>query len=278
MTNIEIRPLALGEILDRSFSLYRNNFRLFAGISVIPHLIVLVWSLAQLPLITLPSIRARAIGVPPPLGSAYTLVADFASLVAESFLVYLLTQAPTAYAVSELYLGRAISVRAAFGRLRSRMWRLASGTLLTGVTILVSTLLLLVPGVSLACRLLTALPAATLEKLGPGRAFGRSFNLTRGYVGRALAIYLLYFVLRAIAYTFLYYPQRLVVMLVRLDARMASVWLALVQVGSIAEATLILPFLTIAATVFYFDLRVRKEALDLRLMLNADGQLPPASP
>jgi hypothetical protein len=59
---------------------------------------------------------------------------------------------------------------------------------------------------------------------------------------------------------------------------MASVWLALVRVGFIAEATLIFPFLTIAATVFYFDLRVRKEALDLRLMLNADGELPPALP
>jgi hypothetical protein len=278
MTNIEIRPLSLGEILDRSFSLYRNNFRLFAGISVIPHLIVLVWSLAQLPLISLPSIHARAIGVPPPMGSAYTLAVDFVSFVAEGFLVYLFAQAPTAYAVSELYLGRTISVRAAFGRLRSRVWRLASGTLLTGATILVSTLLLLVPGVSLACRLLTALPAATLENLGPRRAFGRSFNLTRDYVSRALMIYLLYFVLRVIAYTFLYYPQRLAVILVRRDAGMGSVWLALVQVGAVSEATLILPFLMIAATVFYFDLRVRKEALDLRLMLNADGELPPASP
>jgi hypothetical protein len=278
MTNVEIRPLSLGEVLDRSFSIYRNSFRLFAGISVIPHLIVLVWSLAELHLIYLPSIRSQAIGLPPPMGSAYALTVNFVSFVAEGFIVYLLTQAPTAYAVSDLYLGRTISVRAAFGRMRSKMWRLASGTLLTGATILVSTLLLFVPGVSLAGRLITALPAAALENLGPRKAFARSFNLTRDYVGRALVIYLLYFVLRVIAYTFLYYPQRLAVILVRQNAGMASVWLALVRVGAIAEATLIFPFLTIAATVFYLDLRVRKEALDLRLMLNADGELPPASP
>ncbi len=277
MANVDIRPLSLGEILDRSFSLYRENFRLFAGISVIPHLIVLLWNFAQLRLIYLPSIRARALGLPPPMGPAYTLGVDLVSLVAEVFLVYLLTQAPTAYAVSELYFGRTTSVRAAVGRLRSKMWRLASGTLLTGAAILASTVLLFVPGVSLASRLITALPAAALENLSPRRAFGRSFDLTRGYVGRALVIYLLYFLLRIIAYAFLYYPQRLAVILVRQNAGMASAWLALAHVGSVAAATLILPFFTIAATVFYFDLRVRKEALDLRLMLNADGQLPPAS-
>ena len=142
MANVDIRPLSLGEILDRSFSLYRENFRLFAGISVIPHLIVLLWNFAQLRLIYLPSIRARALGLPPPMGPAYTLGVDLVSLVAEVFLVYLLTQAPTAYAVSELYFGRTTSVRAAVGRLRSKMWRLASGTLLTGAAILLDGLTL----------------------------------------------------------------------------------------------------------------------------------------
>jgi len=36
MAAIDLRPLSLGEILDRTFSLYRNNFLLFFGITAIP--------------------------------------------------------------------------------------------------------------------------------------------------------------------------------------------------------------------------------------------------
>ena len=37
MGNLELRPLSVGEILDRTFTLYRGNFILFVGISAIPH-------------------------------------------------------------------------------------------------------------------------------------------------------------------------------------------------------------------------------------------------
>jgi hypothetical protein len=36
MSGFELRPLSLGELLDRAFLLYRRNFWLFAGIMVIP--------------------------------------------------------------------------------------------------------------------------------------------------------------------------------------------------------------------------------------------------
>lgn len=34
-----LRPLSTGELLDRTFNLYRNNFMLFAGIAVLAALI-----------------------------------------------------------------------------------------------------------------------------------------------------------------------------------------------------------------------------------------------
>src|SRR5215475_2410940 len=36
-----LRPLSMGELLDRTFYLYRNNFPLFVGITAIPQLVVL---------------------------------------------------------------------------------------------------------------------------------------------------------------------------------------------------------------------------------------------
>src|SRR5258708_22932534 len=50
MTGLDLRPLSLGEILDRTFSLYRRHFLLFLGISAIPQTLVLAASLAMVTL------------------------------------------------------------------------------------------------------------------------------------------------------------------------------------------------------------------------------------
>jgi hypothetical protein len=47
MPELDLRPLSLGEILDRTFTLYRRNFLLFTGIIAIPQLMVLAFNLAQ---------------------------------------------------------------------------------------------------------------------------------------------------------------------------------------------------------------------------------------
>ena len=36
MPELDLRPLSLGEIPDRTFTLYRRNFLLFTGIIAIP--------------------------------------------------------------------------------------------------------------------------------------------------------------------------------------------------------------------------------------------------
>jgi hypothetical protein len=46
-------------------------------------------------------------------------------------------------------------------------------------------------------------------------------------------------------------------------------------VGTFLATTLVTPILTIATAVFYYDLRVRKEAFDLQVMM--DETNPPAT-
>ena len=43
MDNSDLRPMSLGEVLDRTFSLYRNHFWLFAGIMSLPLLLLLIF-------------------------------------------------------------------------------------------------------------------------------------------------------------------------------------------------------------------------------------------
>ena len=43
--SLDLRPLTLGELLDRSFSLYRRHFWLFVGIMALPSLLGLAFGL-----------------------------------------------------------------------------------------------------------------------------------------------------------------------------------------------------------------------------------------
>ena len=46
MAALDLRPLSLGELLDRTFFLYRRNFLLFFGLAVIPYVVLVVLGLA----------------------------------------------------------------------------------------------------------------------------------------------------------------------------------------------------------------------------------------
>ena len=48
MTGLDLRPLTLGEILDRAFLLYRRHFLLFIGITAIPQMFGLAFGLIQI--------------------------------------------------------------------------------------------------------------------------------------------------------------------------------------------------------------------------------------
>src|SRR5271170_1458363 len=47
MADLDLRPLSLGEILDRTFSLYRSNFLLFLGITALSQLLILAFNLVR---------------------------------------------------------------------------------------------------------------------------------------------------------------------------------------------------------------------------------------
>jgi hypothetical protein len=46
MAALDLRPLSLGELLDRTFSLYRKHFFLFVGIAAIPYSFFFIINLA----------------------------------------------------------------------------------------------------------------------------------------------------------------------------------------------------------------------------------------
>jgi glycerophosphoryl diester phosphodiesterase family protein len=280
MPDLDLRPLSLGEILDRTFSLYRRNFVLFLGITALPHLLILAMNLAQTLLTNTPAIATpQAAGKMPTASNglmAFGLVGAIVGFIVY-FVVYLLSQGGTVYAVSDLYLGRNTTIGASLGRMRGQIGNLLGVTMLSGFAMVGGFILLIIPGIYIACRLITAVPGALLEDLGPRAALERSFKLTKDNAGRAFVIYLLYLILLYAAMLLFAGPFLFMLGMSVKDPGMVRVWLAASQVGSFIGEVLVGPVFTIAAAVFYYDLRVRKEAFDLQIMMNPSGNFSPGT-
>ena len=124
MTTFDLRPLSLGEILDRTFTIYRGSFLLFIGISAIPRILVLILNLAQVFVLVPMGIPMGGVGQHPP-GSPEALLKGLGALMiigtlgfVVGLLVVLLTQGATIVAVSEIYLGRSITIAESFRKVR----------------------------------------------------------------------------------------------------------------------------------------------------------------
>jgi hypothetical protein len=277
VTNLDLRPLSLGEILDRTFSLYRQNFWLLVGISALPQFPVLAVNLTNL------WSTRNLIGRVTVVGSAPTPTSVFQSLgvgaliaIVFGAVAYLFTHGGTVFAVSELYLGRTATIGSSLRRVWAKFGKLLGVVLLNLAAVIVGLTLLILPGFYVACRLITCVPAALVEDLGPGGSIARSSRLTEGNVGKSFVIYLLYYCLLITAFVLVVYPFSYAAARSLRDPEMRHIWSSLGQLSSFVAGALVGPIFTISATVFYYDLRVRKEAFDLQLMMNQAGGAPAA--
>ena len=272
MTVTELRPLSLGELLDRTFSLYREHFWLFAGIMVLPQLVVLVVAVPlRVASRTQPNISTTTI----PTHAASVIFLLF--LFVTAFLAMHMTAlAATVSAVSEMQLGRPTGVRLAYCFLRDKWWRVLWVAILNGLIVGLGFLLFVIPGLIILVRTAVAIPAAVLENQSGWAAIKRADLLTERHRGHIFLVFVLFAILDWAA-TFIF----------SLPFGMAGYllhgptpgWLS--ELGDLAgflRNVLVGPLLTIALTLVYYDLRVRKEGFDLQLMVAALGDPGSAPP
>jgi hypothetical protein len=260
-----LSPLSLGELLDRTFQLYRRHFVMFVGIAALPHVLLLPVQLGQLWFhdnrITL-SFALWMLGVGA-LGFVATALAQGASVVA----------------VSQLYLERSISINDAYARVIGRLGRLCGLLLVAGIAIAFGFLLLIIPGVLLLLRWSLAVPSMILEELTIGDSLRRSSSLTKDDRFRIFGIYFLYFVLTMIMSSLWQMPVFIAAVAAGRAAINPPFWTqVLVVFGSFVTISLVSPLMTIALSLVYYDERVRKEAFDLdHLMAQIDASAPPTA-
>ncbi|HMF78511.1 MAG TPA: glycerophosphoryl diester phosphodiesterase membrane domain-containing protein [Bryobacteraceae bacterium] len=273
MAQLDLRPLTVGEILDRTFTLYRRHFLLFIGISAVPQVMVLAFQLARTLLSSGSGPRRIDLAAGYSLGAGLLFVATLLiSLIATLF-----SQGATIFAVSDLYLRRPVTLSDCLRRAWAEIGTVFGVGLLNGLAVLVGTIALVIPGFYILCRLSIATPAALIERRGPQDALSRSWSLTKENTGRAFVLLLVYFVISIAGAMLIGVPFGIGVVTSRNNPAALQLWTSLAAMGNALVNILVIPILLIATCLFYFDLRVRKEAFDLQFMMdpNSERSTPP---
>ena len=260
--NTQVRPLSLGEILDRTFQFYRKEFVLFVGISAIPQAVALVLRVGLKGLQ-----RSNSTGM-----ALTAIVGVFVVLIA-SLLATAFSQAATSVAVSEMYLGRKTSIGQAFESIRGRIGTMAGILVGLGVFYFIGFILLIIPGIYMMLIWALAIPAAAIEDLGFAECRDRSKTLTEGAKGRIFVIYVL---VVTITYGVLIGMGMILgavgITTLGRGFQLSFVYQVAEEVITFIGTTLVGPLGMIAFTIAYYDQRVRKEGFDIQYMMQASQQ------
>jgi Membrane domain of glycerophosphoryl diester phosphodiesterase len=313
---VELRPLSLGELLDRTFTLYRSHFWIFVGIMAIPAAFVvpaqILISSLQSSFMNVTPGRAPTL---PSAGYIVGLVAGYFAMMLVFGIVYSIAVGAATCAVAESYLGQTSTVRGSYAKIRAKYWKLMGvvanialrviGVLLAVMAVgggFIALIALSTPGtrnplvvaamflvfmvfylialafcVWFALRYAISIPVLMIEDLGVMATIRRSVFLTRGRRGH---IFLALLVAAIIAYVgvFLFQGPFTIATMVAAARGHLPLWLASCTAiaGAIGSAVTG-PISLIVTVLLYYDTRIRKEAFDLQFMMSSLGQPAPTA-
>jgi hypothetical protein len=300
-----LRPMSTSQVLDRTFHLYRNHFLLLAGISALPPAVLL---LAQTGFVLLALIPGPKLDFLP---AEAVLVVGIIALVVAYLVALAFATGATVYAVSRVHLGQAATIHESYRAIRPLLWRIvrivvsvavrftgasaatvAVGAIpiflitrfgrtdplvawVGGILAVVAFIVCVIWAIRLYCSYQLAVPVCVLEKRGALDCLKRSRFLSKGKaVQRILLVLFLSGILTYILSLALSLPV-IILTMTSGPAKTTSMGILVViwdYLSSFVAGVLAGPIVTIALALLYYDERVRKEAFDLQLMMEAMGQ------
>lgn len=302
-----LRPMSTSEILDRTFSFYRNHFLLFAGIALLPAALALILHVIGVTAhITVPA-AGRAGSTTELLTFGYEVLVIFVASVIGGGIA----SGATVYAVYDIHVNKPASISRSYRKVLASGFRVVAAAILVFLVVviisglatlavffgvfwpmshmhlrgqlasIIATLIVLALLLALAifwlyitAWLAFVIPALLLDKLSIFRSFRRSHSLSKGSRGRLLLMLILTVVL---LYAFDWTLRLPGFML--FGAPRQAIPLELWSDGSTFLAhALSGPIATISIALFYIDQRIRKEAFDLQLMMQSIQESESAAP
>ena len=259
MATVQLRPLSFGEILDASFSVYRRIFGTLVAIAIvcqgIPSVLEIYLNMAG--------------------GVIYNPVLWLITLILGA-VAALFSFGASLRAISEAYLGGQPTVGGALRYALRKAWRLFVSGVAAYLLILLASLLFLIPGVIVAAGYTVVPQVAVLEELRASTdALGRSWRLTKGFKWRAFGLIIVSFVIvYAPIFAIWIIGGAIVGFGGALDETGAGGGSAMVIISVVASLAwlALYPILNCVFTLFYYDLRVRKEGFDLEHLSQLLGE------
>jgi hypothetical protein len=305
----DLRPLSTGEVLDRTFQLYRSRIALFASLAALPAAVSFISGAIQAFVLqgerTFPNGRHMVVNTHPEITIAITVVAGLIY-----FALYGITQAATTWAVSEIYLGNPAALSSAWKAVSGRWFRYIlvvlrqywsifwlpaigfagalvffllprvrglkasfSGFAIVGSVMIFLGSVALIYSVYAALRVSLAIPAAVLEGLGPNAAVRRSIALLPD---RKIRIFLLWLLVVSMGMIVGIVISPLAIIAVTAHGMERYTLQMISLAGSFLSRLLIGPVGAIALCLFYFDERVRHEGFDIEFLMQRAGGPPPS--
>jgi hypothetical protein len=230
--------MSIGEILDGAIGIYGSSFPVLVSIAVLTQ--------------GVPTVISAYSGLSggPILNPGLAFLAMILGAIGG-----LLAAGATVWVISEAFLGREAELGDALRYSLGRAWPLLVAGIVKYFLILIGVMLLIVPGIIVACGLSIVSQVVVLERLGGTASVGRSWDLTKGYRGKAFGL--------GIVVLFLFYLPMMAFGV--LAAAFPSMEVSLSIAGQVI-GLLVYPIIVCAFTLYYYDLRVRKEAFDLELL------------
>ncbi|HSJ59494.1 MAG TPA: hypothetical protein VLC95_20080 [Anaerolineae bacterium] len=287
-----LRPMRVPELMDATIRLYRKNFLLLLATVAVVHvpllaidaLVSVPVSLAQEEMLGAALTTAPYDGTLPPGVTRVYLWAglQLAITLTLGFVGGTLMTSAVAWSVSERHLDRPLTLGQAY-RAVARRWRSVLGAAALTVLIYLGLYVVLIvpcigqivgiPALIFAYVCLRFVPQAVmLEELGARESIRRSWFLTKPHFWRVAGIVGLLWLLGMLISAGPTYLATMGTMFVASSVLVRS----LVSTAASGVVNLIyLPIRLTGETLVYYDLRVRREGLDLEMELDA-LQLEPA--
>jgi hypothetical protein len=264
-----LRPLGIGETLDAAIKIFTRHWRplvlsvigLVLPVQVIGVLVTASIAPESLDLTTSETGVSR--------GEETEFLLSQLAVALLSFLSVLLATATCFKAVADAYLGVEPDWRRSLKFAARRLPALVGLAILGGLAVALATLALVVPGIWLFVSYAVAVPALLLERIGPVTALRRSFRLVKGRWWATFGVLLVGYLLASIVGAIVQSAITLVPSILA-DGNTAALALG-AAVGGTVGAVITTPYSAAVVALLYFDLRVRKEGLDLQLLAEGAG-------
>ena len=184
------RELSLGEVVSKTFDLFRRDFVRYFVIFAIAEVVIglatlLAYSVVQLP--TIPTNPTNLSWVPGYFAAFFGL---YFIIAVVTLVVAPIVEGAAIKMAADAIEGKPVSLGASVGFALSKLVRLWALSLVLGVIVVLGLVALIVPGVILAIMFCLALPALLLENTGVFKSLGRSRELVGHRWGKTLATFL----------------------------------------------------------------------------------------